>query len=48
MGPINFATIIPIGFEQKNVPWPDHSNCNDPEWVRNITAVDMEQWMEGS
>lgn len=48
MGPLDMSRVIPIGFNDKNVPWPDHSGVNDPEWAARNLNVDMVAWMQGS
>ena len=46
MGPLDMSKIIPIGFDMKNKPWPDHSNVNDPEWADKNVSLDMNAWMQ--
>ena len=48
MGPLDMSRVIPIGFNDKNLPWPDHSGVNDPEWAARNLNVDMVAWMQGS
>ena len=42
--------VIMIGTENKKTkePWPDHSDCNNPEWqIKANLAVDKAIWFEG-
>ena len=48
MGSLNMSKVIPIGFELKNVAWPDHSGVNEPDWAEKNVQIDMNAWMQGS
>ena len=48
MGSLNMSKVIPIGFEVKNVAWPDYKGVNEPDWAEKNVQIDMNAWMQGS
>lgn len=46
-GLLDASSILPVGYDfDRKAPWPDHSNCNDPEWCSGL-ITDYDDWAQG-